>query len=252
VHGSIGLWPTRVLIQLDRLGGVAARAASEIYGLNGELLRGERDVMLVERLDQDEMSAIYDPVYGRNQKRLMFGGEGVLDLQCQVQKSVFRAGDIVYLALGVRNATKRKVRPWRGQRTPPAVAGPNRSCKPPRARRLATARARSTASCSSWSSARRFLRRRTPRGPTAAAIGRGKRYSGHAWVDRLRVGRLTGWRAGRSAMEWLRRQILMSRDYLDRDFAVEPSESHQLMIDFDLPVRHSPRCSWSLATDRAG
>jgi len=43
----------------------------------------------------------------------------------------------------------------------------------------------------------------------------------------------------------------MSRDYLDRDFAVEPSESHQLMIDFDLPVRDSTRCSWSVASDRA-
>jgi len=95
--------------------------------------------MLVERLDQNEMSAIYDPVYGRNQKRLMFGGEGVVDLQCQVQKSVCKAGDIVYLALGVRNATKRKVCPWRRQWALATVAAPDRSCVSHRALWAATA-----------------------------------------------------------------------------------------------------------------
>ena len=79
-------------------------------GVTDDHLQVSRHILLVEQLSADEIESGQDPVIGTSQSKLLMGGDGSVDIKCQLQKSTFKAGEILYLAVGINNHTKRKVK----------------------------------------------------------------------------------------------------------------------------------------------
>lgn len=66
--------------------------------------------MLVEYLTPKERQQASLPIVAiGDRSRLFFGGEGQIEVRCRLNKSIYKAGDMAYLALGIDNQTKRRV-----------------------------------------------------------------------------------------------------------------------------------------------
>jgi len=69
-----------------------------------------RECIVVERLSPQELYAAGQPVFRKKEDaKLLFGGDGRLGFLCQLNKTIYKAGEVAYLAIGIDNKTTRKI-----------------------------------------------------------------------------------------------------------------------------------------------